>query len=189
LLPVPDLASETNLPPAPPPRKWWQRRITDPIVAQLTQGLTPHKIALTIAIGSGIAMFPILGTTTLICLIAGIFMKLNQPIIQAVNFGCTPIHLPFIFYSFKWGERIFGAAHTNVEMRVMRRLLVSDPWKFVQDYSVTALHAIIVWAILVPFWALIIYYIALPILKGIERVRLETAAKVTVEKAKDHPVP
>ena len=91
-----------------PPRNFIQRRVVDPIVAQLTQGLTPKKIALTIAIGSSIAMFPILGTTTLICLIVGVFMKLNQPIIQAVNVACTPIHIPFIFYSFKWGELLFG---------------------------------------------------------------------------------
>lgn len=174
---------------AVPPRKWWQRRIVDPIVAQLTQGLTPEKIALTIAIGSAIAMFPILGTTSLLCLIIGVFMKLNQPIIQAVNIACTPIHLPFIFYSFKWGEKLFGAAHTRLEFRMMMRLLREDPFKFVHDYSQTALHAIILWAILVPFWSTAIYYIVRPILRGVERVRLETAAKLAAEKASGHPVP
>ena len=185
-MPNPDVA-----PAAAPvlPRNVWQRRIVDPIVAQLTQGLTPHKIALTIAIGSSIAMFPILGTTMLLCLLVGIFMKLNQPIIQALNLACTPIHIPFIFYSFRWGERLFGSEHTRIEMRVMRRLLIEDPLQFVQHYSTTALHAIVVWALLLPIWATTVYYISLPILRGIESARLAAAAKATAEKAQDHPIP
>ena len=112
---MPESPASSPLPPggpdlAPPPRNIFQRLVIDPIVAQLTQGLTPEKIALTIAIGSSIAMFPLLGTTTIICVIVGVFMKLNQPIIQAVNYACTPIHLPFIYYSFRWGEYLFGVA-------------------------------------------------------------------------------
>lgn len=167
----------------------WQRRVADPIVAQLTQGLTPHKIALTVAIGSAIAMFPILGTTTLICLLIGIVMKLNQPIIQAVNYACTPLHLTFIFYAFRWGERLFGTAHTRLQFRSMMRLLHEHPIDFLTTYSMTAVHAIVIWAVLVPFWAITIYYITLPIMRGIDRVRLESAAKAAAEKAKTHPVP
>lgn len=175
-------------PLALPPRNFFQRRLLDPIVAQLTQGLTPEKIALTIAIGSSIAMFPLLGTTTLICLLIGVFMKLNQPIIQAVNYACTPIHIPFIYYSFKWGEKLFGIAHSRLEMKVMRRLLLDDPLQFARDYGATAFHAIVVWAILVPFWGVAVYYIARPILREIARVKAEAAAR-TAAKSPDHPIP
>jgi uncharacterized protein (DUF2062 family) len=171
-----------------PPRTYFERLIFDPIVAQLTQGLTPEKIALTIAIGSSIAMFPLLGTTTLICLIVGVFMKLNQPIIQAVNYACTPIHIPFIYYSFKWGEKLFGVAHSRLEMKVMRRLLMEDPIQFVQNYGPTALHAVVVWAILVPFWGLAVYYIALPMLREIARVKAEAAARAAAT-SPEHPIP
>jgi uncharacterized protein (DUF2062 family) len=187
---VPEPAPAATLQqPALPPRKWWQRRIVDPVVAQLTQGLTPQKIALTIAIGSSIAMFPILGTTALLCLIVGVFMKLNQPIMQAINLACAPIHFPFIFYSFKWGEQLFGNPHTKLEWRAMKKLLLENPWQFVKDYDQTALHAIVIWAVLLPFWGVTVYYIMLPIMRGIEKVRIETAAKKAAEKAANHPVP
>lgn len=182
-------SSEATQDPTSRRRNLWQRRISDPIVAQLTQGLTPHKIALTIAIGSGIAMFPLLGTTTLICLLVGIWLKLNQPIIQAVNYACTPIHLSFIFYSFKWGERLFGTAHTRLEFRAMKLLLVEHPLQFVQTYSMTAVHAIVVWAMLLPFWVVSVYYISLPIMRGVDRMRLEAAAKAAAEKERNHPIP
>src|SRR5262245_45120940 len=64
---------------------FWRRRVIGLIVAQLTQGVSPEKIALTIALGSTIAIFPIMGSTTLLCLIVGVWCKLNQPIIQLVN--------------------------------------------------------------------------------------------------------
>ena len=134
-------------------------------------------------------MFPILGMTTLLCLLVGIVMRLNQPIIQAVNYACTPLHLTFIYYAFHWGDRIFGRAHSRLEFRDMMRLVHEHPIDFVSRYSMTAVHAIIIWVILVPVWATTVYYIALPIMRGIERVRLESAAKAAAEKAKSHPVP
>jgi uncharacterized protein (DUF2062 family) len=163
--------------------------VVDPIVAQLTQGLTPHKIALTIAIGSALSMFPILGTTTLLCLLIGIGMRLNQPIIQAVNYACTPIHLTFIFYAFRWGDQLFGTTHTRWEFRGMMRLLHEHPVDFMTTYSMTAVHAIVLWAVLVPFWSTAIYYVMLPMMRGIDKVRVETASKTAAEKAKEHPVP
>jgi uncharacterized protein (DUF2062 family) len=170
-------------------RTWWQQRVLDPVVAQLTQGITPQKIALTVAIGSAIAMFPVIGTTTLLCLIVGIFLRLNQPMIQVVNYLCTPIHLTFIWYSMRWGERLFGVTHSRLEFRVMRQLMFQHPWQFIQDFWVTVMHACVVWALLAPFWATAVYYVLLPILREANRVRIAAAAKAAAENAKEHPVP
>jgi uncharacterized protein (DUF2062 family) len=172
-----------------PKRSFWQRRVLDPVVAQLTQGITPEKIALTIAIGSAIAMFPVLGTTTLLCLIIGIFLRLNQPIIQTVNYLCTPVHFTFIWYSLRWGERLFGVTHSRLEFRTMWKLLHEHPIQFLQDFWVTVLHACVVWAILAPFWAFAVYYVLLPALREANRVRVAAAAKTATEKARNHPVP
>jgi uncharacterized protein (DUF2062 family) len=134
-------------------------------------------------------MFPILGTTALFCLIAGVFLKLNQPIMQAVNLACTPIHIPFIYFAFKWGEKLFGVPHAPRELRGMRRELIEHPLQFAQHYGLNGLHAIEVWAFLVPIWGLLIYYISRPILRGIQRTRLAALAKSAAEKAKTHPIP
>lgn len=181
--------SEPPHAPAELKRTFWQRRLLDPIRHQLTQGITPEKIALTIAVGSAIAMFPLLGTTTLICLVVGIFLKLNQPIIQAVNYLCTPLHLWFIVASLKWGERIFGAAHSRFEFRAMRQLFTEQPLQFLHDFSVAAMHACFVWGVLAPFWGTAVYYVSLPILREANRVRVAAAAKLAAEKNRDHPIP
>jgi uncharacterized protein (DUF2062 family) len=170
------------------PRTFSSAGSSTPSSPSSTQGLTPEKIALTIAVGSSIAMFPLLGTTTLICLFVGMFMKLNQPIMQAVNYACTPIHLPFIYYSFRWGEWLFHREHSRLEMKVMRHLLTENPLQFVRDYSATALHAVFVWAMIIPFWGVAVFYIVRPILREIARAKAEKAAQAAA-KSHVHPVP
>ena len=85
--------------PADPPRnrRFWQRWLVDPVARQLTQGVTPQKVALSLAVGSALALFPILGTTTALCLVAGVALGLNQPIIQGVNALCTFVYFPLLY--------------------------------------------------------------------------------------------
>jgi len=196
--PVPDTPSanlEPAEPAAAPPRTFWQRRVLDPIVAQLTQGITPEKIALTIAVGSALALFPILGTTTLLCFLAGILLRLNQPIIQAVNYLCTPLHIPLIFGFVRAGEWLFAAPHHPFRIRLLAKLVWEEPVRFMHEFGATGFHAIVVWAFFAPFWTTLLYYTALPILREIARVRKEAAAKIAAAKVAaeeppaEHPVP
>lgn len=180
--PAPDLPA--------PARTFWQRRVRDPLVLQLTQGITPEKIALTLAIGSALALFPILGTTTLLCFLVALALRLNQPIIQLINQACWPIHVPAIFACVRLGERIFGVSHQRFSIRRMQELLWSEPGKFFHDFGLTALHATIAWAILAPFYVAAIYYISLPILRSISRIKAEAAAKSARSvPPPEHPVP
>ena len=153
----------------------WQRHVIDPIAVQLTQGITPEKIALTLAVGSALALFPILGTTTILCLIAGIMLRLNQPIIQMVNALCTPIHLPVIFFMVRLGSWMFNVQSAHVGIRMMNHMLWDDPRDFFERFGITALHAIAAWALLAPFWMIIVYILALPVLR--EALRRQTLVR------------
>lgn len=59
--------------------RWWRRWLVAPVVKQLTLGTTPEKIAWTISLGVVLGVFPIMGSTTLVCLLAGWLLRLNQP--------------------------------------------------------------------------------------------------------------
>ena len=59
-------------------KSFWQRRVVALIVTQLKQGTTPEKIALTIALGVTLGVFPILGATTFLCAVAGVWLKLDR---------------------------------------------------------------------------------------------------------------
>ena len=164
----PFLTESPNPPAAEPPRTSWQRHVIDPIAAQLTQGITPEKIALTLAVGSALALFPILGTTTILCLVVGIVLRLNQPAIQIVNALCTPLHLPVIYGTVRLGSFIFKIPYSHVGIRMMNHMLWDDPRDFFERFGITALHAIVAWAIIAPFWIIIIYVLALPVLREVQ---------------------
>ena len=180
--------------PKPPTkaRTFWQRRVRDPIVNQMTQGVTPEKLALTLSVGSALALFPILGTTTILCLVVGIVLRLNQPIIQVVNLLCYPIHLPLIIVMFRFGESLFDTPHTKFSLNYLREMydLFSDDRNlFFQRFGGTVVHGVVAWALLAPAWILAVYFIARPVLRGIQRVKIENAAKAIAGKPPEHPVP
>ena len=171
---------------AAPARTPWQRHVIDPIAVQLTQGITPEKVALTLAVGSALALFPILGTTTLLCLLAGSLLRLNQPLIQMVNARCTPLHLPVIYLVVRLGNWVFHVPSEHLGIRMMNHMLWDDPREFFEKFGMTALHAIAAWAIAAPFWVVIVYLISLPVLK--EALRRKTVV-VTQAPPPEHPVP
>jgi uncharacterized protein (DUF2062 family) len=180
---------------ASPKRTFWQARLVDPLVAQLTQGITPEKLALTIAVGSALALFPMLGVTTLLCFLAGVALRLNQPIIQVINYLCFPVHLTTIYYCWVWGDRLFGTPHPRMRVREtaeqMWHLLWNDPVLLSHRFGTTLLHAIVIWALIAPGWIAIIYFSSRATLREIARIRAE-AAKAAASKADDpanHPVP
>jgi uncharacterized protein (DUF2062 family) len=174
---------------AAPARTRWQRNVIDPVAEQLTQGITPEKLALTLAVGSALALFPILGTTTLLCLLAGILLRLNQPIIQMVNALCTPLHLPVIYCMVRLGGWMFSVPSTHMGLRMMNHMLWVDPLDFFEKFGMTALHAIAAWAAIFPFWVAITYLLALPVLREVLRRRVVIVPPANGSPPPAHPVP
>lgn len=161
----------------------------DPIAAQLTQGITPEKIALTLAFGSAFALFPIVGTTTLLCLLVGVLLRLNQPAIQIVNAVCTPLHFPVILGMVRLGNYIFKVPYSHVGLRMMNHMLWEDPKEFFELFGLTAIHAIVAWAIVAPFWIGLIYVLALPVLREVHVRRVVAASQPVQGRPPEHPVP
>jgi uncharacterized protein (DUF2062 family) len=144
----------------PSRHKFWRRWLIDPIHQQLTQGVSPEKIALTLALGSALALFPILGTTTLLCLGAGIVLSLNQPILQAINALCGFIWIPLLVAFVHLGDVLTGSSSSGVNVSKMFSLFRQHPGEFFQKFGVTALHGILGWTVAAPLWIPLVYFAA-----------------------------
>jgi uncharacterized protein (DUF2062 family) len=133
------------------PRSFWKRRVVAPIVAQLKQGITPEKIALTLALGGVLGIFPILGSSTALCAIAAIWLRLNQPIIQLVNYFVYPLQILLLLPFYRAGETLFGQPHVPIfsVVELVDRFRAS-PWQFLLDYGMVGLYGITVWCLLAP---------------------------------------
>jgi uncharacterized protein (DUF2062 family) len=153
-------------------------KIGDPIVEQLTQGLSPEKIALTVAVGLTIAVNPIVGTTTILCFAAAWALRLNQPIIQAINWSSYALQILLIFPFIRLGERIFGAPRENRSLERLVAMMKADPVGTFANVRATLGHAVVAWLAVAPFLVGAMYFGTLPIFRVLAR-------RVAAARAKD----
>ena len=149
---------------------WWQRRVVAPIVAQLRQGITPPQIALTLAPGSVIGILPILGVTTLLCALFALVLRLNQPVIQVVNYLIYPVQIALLFPFYRAGEKLFGADPVPLlSITELNARFWAAPGQFFVDYGMVALYGVAVWALLAPLLAGALYVMLRPPLAALAR--------------------
>ena len=152
-------------------REAWQRRVVDVVLAQLRQGITPEKIALTVAMGLTLGLFPILGSTTLLCFLAGLVLKLNQPIIQLVNYVVYPLQVAGIYFFIRIGEWLTRTPPLQFSIAGLIQQFRAAPLPFFQQFGMTALRGVLAWTLMAPFAAAAIYFILLPVLRRLARPR------------------
>lgn len=153
--------------PAQPSRlkKFWHERVVTLIVTQFTQGFTPQKIALTVTLGLTLGLFPILGATTALCALAGVWLKLNQPVIQLVNWLVSPLQLTLILVFVRTGEWLLRAQPVSFSVPELFRKFHESPAKFMQEFGLSGLHGIVAWLLIAPLLTALIYFLLLPPLK------------------------
>ena len=157
------------LPAARPGRSRWRRWLADPVALQLTQGITPEKICLSLVVGSLCAFFPILGAATPLCVLAGLALRLNQPVIQLVNGLTAPLY-PLVAYGFiRLGDRLLGARAPSLQPQVLAALFRTDPALGLRQLAPVAGHAVLGWAILAPLWVAAGYGCLAPLVRAAAR--------------------
>jgi uncharacterized protein (DUF2062 family) len=149
--------------PAPAP-SFWQQRVVTPIVNQLKQGITPEKIALTIALGILISIFPIFGATTILCALAAFFLRLNQPIIQIINYLAYPLQIVLLIPFYRAGEHMLRLTPTPFNIPFLIERFRADAGLFFKDFGLIAAGGVLVWLACAPFAVAIIYFAVRPFL-------------------------
>ncbi len=139
---------------------FWQQRVVAPILGQLKQGITPEKIALTLALGGVLGVFPIIGATTALCAIVAWRLKLNQPIIQLTNYLLYPVHLLLLLPFYRAGETLFGQPHLPIfSIGELVHRFKASPLAFIADYGMVGLYGVVVWALLAAPAAALLYFL------------------------------
>ncbi len=164
------MSADVVNPEAPTAREsFWKRRIVTPIVAQLRQGATPEKLALTVALGFVLGIFPILGSCTLLCGIAAFALRLNQPVIHLVNYLVYPLQLILLIPIYRAGEMLFGKAPIPLSIPLIFERFRADFGQFLRDFGMIAVQGIVVWCIAAPLIIAAIYFSTRPLLRRLAR--------------------
>ena len=156
---------------------FFYRKLVKPLLDLLRQGVTPEKIALSVALGVALGVFPALGWTTALCAIAAFALKLNLPAIQIVNYFMYPVQLALLLPFFRFGEKLFGAKHLPISVAQIFDLIHASVWNAIKLLWITTWHAIIAWGLLAPLVVGLIYVGLTPLLRRALRRQVEAAAE------------
>ena len=148
-----------------------------PVLDLLRQGITPEKIALSLAIGICVGVFPIIGTTTALCALAAIVFRLNLPAIQLVNYLVYPLQLALIVPFIRLGEAVFRAPHVALSLTIMLESIKHSAWEATQTYWTSGWHAMIGWSLVGPISIQIIYLVLAPTLRRLARADANVVAQ------------
>src|SRR5258708_30462436 len=124
---------------------FFYRRLARPILDLLRQGVTPEKIALSVALGAALGVFPAIGWTTALCAIAALVLRLNLPAIQILNYFVYPAQIALLIPFFRLGEKLFRAQHLPISVLQMHAMIRADRWAAIALLGTTPWHAIAVW--------------------------------------------
>lgn len=144
---------------------WWRRWLVAPVVTQLTHGTSPDRIGWTIALGMVVGVFPIMGSTTLVCLLIGWLLRLNQPVLHVFRAVVYPLHLALILIFIRLGERLYGAPLISFSIPQLIGKFKDSPLQFARDFGMAAWHGVSAWLLIAPVAAVLIKMAAMPALR------------------------
>lgn len=75
-------------------------------VLWLGQGISPQRLAVTLALGFAVGCIPVIGIPTVLCAGLALALRLNLPAIQAANYAAMPLQLALIVPFVRLGGRI-----------------------------------------------------------------------------------
>ena len=156
---------------------FFYRKLVRPVLDLLRQGVTPEKIALSLALGAALGVFPALGWTTGLCAIAALALRLNLPAIQIVNYFMYPAQIAMLIPFFRLGEKLFRAPHFPISVPQMYAMIRVSMWGAIKALWTTTWHAIIVWMLIAPVFVALAYAILAPFLRRVLRRQVKQTAE------------
>jgi uncharacterized protein (DUF2062 family) len=156
---------------------FFYRKLIRPILDLLKQGVTPEKLALSLALGAALGVFPALGWTTGLCAIAALALRLNLPAIQIVNYFMYPVQIALLIPFFRLGERLFRAPHLPISVPQMYAMIRVSMWGAIKVLWTTTWHAIIVWMLIAPIFVAAAYGVLAPFLRRVLRRQIKQTAE------------
>jgi uncharacterized protein (DUF2062 family) len=142
-----------------------KKRILNLAKSMLKEGMSLKKIALCLALGTVLGIFPVLGATTLLCTAAALALRLNLPAIQVVNYMVYPLQLAMLAPFYGAGSWLFKQHHWPLINSNLIGLFQNDFWGSMAKLWDLTLYAIFTWLIISPLLIVLLYCISKPVIR------------------------
>jgi uncharacterized protein (DUF2062 family) len=132
-------------------KNWLNRRLLEPLLALLRQGISPRRLALCVAIAIVVGNIPILGVSTILCTFIALIFRLNLPAIQVVQAAMAPTQVLLIIPFVRLGEWIMRVPPQVVSIKAALALVSRGLWQAIVVLRDAIFHAGLAWALIAPF--------------------------------------
>jgi uncharacterized protein (DUF2062 family) len=121
------------------------RKLVQPFIDLLKQGVTAEKIALTVALGITLGVTPVIGSTTMLCTLAAVSLRLNLPAILLVNGAVYPLQLMLLVPFLRAGAWMFRVGGPKLTIVEIFHLVRSNVWHATTTLWIATMHALVIW--------------------------------------------
>ncbi len=144
---------------------WLRRRVISPLLALLTHGVSPQRLALCVAIGVVVGNIPILGVSTAMCALIALSCRLNLAAMQLVQALMAPTQLLLIIPFVRLGEWLFNAPRQPLSIEAGLAVVARGAGQAVILLWDAIVHAGVAWLLVAPFAVFGIYTILVPVFR------------------------
>ena len=113
-------------------------------------GESVSRTAWTVALGFAIGMFPLLGVTTIACVLLARLLHLRQSPIQLGNYAALPLQIILLIPFLRLGERISGAERFVFDAPALLKGFPHIPDSTARAVVMAQWHMIEGWAVVAP---------------------------------------
>ncbi|XP_047150925.1 uncharacterized protein LOC124822886 isoform X1 [Vigna umbellata] len=147
---------------------WFQKKVTDPLLAIIRRGAEPNQLAFSAALGLTLGVFPICGVTVFLCgvAIALLGRLCHAPTVMLANFIATPIELSLVVPFLRFGEVITGGSHFPLTSDALKKVFTGQAS---HEVLISIAHALLGWLAASPIILGTLFLVLLPIFKILVR--------------------
>jgi uncharacterized protein (DUF2062 family) len=162
-------------------RDFMHKKLIAPLKGLLRQGISPKKIALSMAVGFMLGLFPVIGSTTILCAIAAILLRINLPATQLANYAAYPLQIALLIPFYQFGAWLFDAEPLAMSTQQLMSLFGNGILNAVEQLWTTTLRAIAAWATLSLPAGAILYGVVLIVIRVAQKMRLRHSIRAITE--------
>ena len=127
-------------------REFFRCRVLRPVLRQLRGGVTPRRMAWSLALGMVIGINPSVGLTTVLVVMLAWVLGLNQAASQIGSHIVAPLHLLLFIPFIDLGVHLFHTRRLPLN-RAQLEHLSHHPWRLIHEIWGWEWRALVVWGI------------------------------------------
>ncbi|GAB3814918.1 DUF2062 domain-containing protein [Pontibacter rugosus] len=144
-----------------------KRRLIQPMLNLLRQGMTPRSLAATVATGTVVGIIPAIGITTFLGTAIAARFRLNIAATVLVSYLVQPLQLVLAIPFIRLGISMFGLGELRLTLAEMQVMFKTDWLDALNNLWLANLAGIAAWAMLAIPSGFILYFVLVPILKQV----------------------